>query len=439
MSENTPLTTISQSLKSFDINSNTGSQSLIDGTTRGPQDDLEMENLSVDEKTLVLEEMFPTMKKFDVDYILNKPGNNFGKAVEELLNHVFFEEEENNGGGKMVQRGVDGFLESNHLGGRKARAKRKRLNRSNPSIITENLQFITATPSSRWDRAREEIDFITERTHLPSQTVSSTYHKSGASLPSAIAALCASKVSNAHLSSTPHSALQAHISELALDFPVLPLSQITALIYLSHPSTASAQELARVLAKSVSNTKIIPHYQARPLSPLSPEKTFQATSSSIPLSTTAQLAATRETAFAKANAASRLSKSKPLMAGAASYYSSVAREASDLLRRHESVAAETLVGSQSKAGEVDLHGVSVQDAVRISKERVETWWENEGREWAREGKAMRGSLKIVTGVGKHSEGGKGRLGPAVVGMLIREGWKVECGEGTVVVVGRARR
>lgn len=112
--------------------------------------------------------------------------------------------------------------------------------------------------------------------------------------------------------------------------------------------------------------------------------------------------------------------------------------------------ASNLVNSQSKPGEVDLHGVRVQDAVRIAKEKVEWWWENEGREWAREGKVMDGRrgargggggglLKIVTGVGRHSQGGKARLGPAVGAMLLKEGWKIEFGEGFLMVLGKARK
>lgn len=53
---------------------------------------------------------------------------------------------------------------------------------------------------------------------------------------------------------------------------------------------------------------------------------------------------------------------------------------------------------------------------------------------------MKGSgFRIVTGKGTHSEGGRGRLGPAVGGMLVREGWRVEVTEGVVAVTGRARK
>ena len=98
------------------------------------------------------------------------------------------------------------------------------------------------------------------------------------------------------------------------------------------------------------------------------------------------------------------------------------------------------MATQSSGSECDLHGVSVKDGVRIARDRVEAWWEGGGREWARAGKVQGGGgYRVVTGVGRHSEGGKGRLGPAVGGMLVREGWKVEVGEGVLVVRGRVRR
>lgn len=127
------------------------------------------------------------------------------------------------------------------------------------------------------------------------------------------------------------------------------------------------------------------------------------------------------------------------MSGAASYYSSVSRDASASLRSHEAAVADALVAGHSRPGEVDLHGVTVRDAVRIARVEVESWWEAQGREWAREGKAKAAGLRVVTGVGRHSESGKGKLGPAVGGMLVREGWKVEIGEGVIEVAGRVRR
>ena len=186
---------------------------------------------------------------------------------------------------------------------------------------------------------------------------------------------------------------------------------------------------------------LIPQYLPRDISPHPADIDIASLNSAAPLqsSRASALLVARSNAFAQAQAAHRKSKSIPLMGGAASYYSSVARDAHVALRQHESARASELVARQSRPGEVDLHGVSVSDATRITKVEVEQWWEREGREWSRAGKVMGGGLRIITGVGRHSDGGKGKLGPAVRAMLQRDDWKVEEGEGVFDVVGKVRR
>ncbi|KAK0514906.1 hypothetical protein JMJ35_002285 [Cladonia borealis] len=186
---------------------------------------------------------------------------------------------------------------------------------------------------------------------------------------------------------------------------------------------------------------LIPQYLPRAISPNPPDMDIASSNSTTPLQLprASALLVARSNAFAQAQAAHRKSKSIPLMGGAASYYSSVARDAHATLRQHDSARANELVARQSRPGEVDLHGVSVSDATRIAKVEVEQWWEREGREWSREGKVMVGGLRIITGIGRHSDGGRGKLGPAVRAMLKREDWKIEEGEGVFEVVGRVRR
>lgn len=400
----------------------------------------------MEDKTIALMDMFPAMKAFDVGYILKRVGSNFSKAVEELLSYAFLEEEGTSSGDPHIKRGIDGFAGPSHVRGRKTRNERKKESLSTSSTrnpLADKYSNASTIPRSRWDRAKHDIEFITQRTHLSHKLVSSAYHESGASLHLTISTLCGSSDSNPYLSTASQRVLQAHISELALDFPSLPLPQTTALIRLTYPSTASAHQLARALINTPSASSsevIIPHYLPRPRSPTSPQNLPHLSQPPLPLSTITQLRSTRSTAFTQASAAHRKSKSTPLMASAAAHYSAVARDASASLKQHEAAAAEMLVASQSRPGEVDLHGVNVKDGVRIAKDRVERWWGAEGGgEWVRQGKVMGPGLRIVTGVGRHSEGGRGRLGPAVGAMLVRGGWKVEVTEGVVTVVGRVRR
>lgn len=412
--------------------------------------DAELEDLSPLEKSEVLKEMFTTAKDFDINYTLKKVDNNFGRAVEELLNQAFLEEEGLRDGGSYLKKGIDAFAEPAVTGrGRRGRKKKKQPTRRSSSTPTTGVDSSSkiSSPSSRWDRAKEDVDFITQRTYISPKVVSSVYHKNSGSLAATIEAFCRSTEPdlnpNPYMSMASPSILEAHAAELSVDFQCLPYSKLAALVRLTHPSTASAHELARALTSqsgSNSSMKIIPQYLGRPPSPDSTPTTLSL-GPMLPLSqpSATALAIARSNAFTQAQSAYRKSKSTPLMGGAASYYSSVGRDASASLRRHEAAAAEALVASQSRPGEVDLHGTTVKDAVNIARARVENWWDREGMEWARQGKAMGGGLRVITGAGRHSEGGRGRLGPAVGGMLVREGWKVEIGNGLIDVVGRARK
>ncbi|KAL8723482.1 MAG: hypothetical protein Q9225_000215 [Loekoesia sp. 1 TL-2023] len=428
-SESTDLTSIAHGLDFLNIND--PSSNIEDGDTRtGIVNSVEnLEDLPADRKMAILSEMFPTIKEFDIGYILKKTDYDFGKAVEELLSQVFLESEDVDGEEQISRKGIDGFLEHDNARGRKSKGKRKKQVRrtSSTPAPSDGTSIQSAATLSRWDHAKEDVEFLAQRVHLPRSAISSAYHASGASLPLAIAALSASASAmpiNRSVS-LDLDVITAHISELALDFPTLPPATIKGLIRLTHPSTASAHELARAaLTPQTSRAELlVPQYVPRSPSPPADPQQAKPRRLVLPLDTATRhayaSAAARSNAFTQASAAYRKSKSKPLMGGAASYYSSVGRDASASLRRYEAAAADARVTAQSKPGEIDLHGVNVRDAVRIAQDRVESWWEAEGLEWARAGKVMGGKgLSIVTGVGRHSEGGRGKLGPAVGAMLV---------------------
>jgi len=85
--------------------------------------------------------------------------------------------------------------------------------------------------------------------------------------------------------------------------------------------------------------------------------------------------------------------------------------------------------------------MNVKDAVRISREAVTRWWISSTEQRAG-GRSTGQVYKIVTGQGLHSEGGRGRLGPAVGKMLIAEGWTIQVGSrgnnGFLLVTGVAK-
>ena len=449
-SEETEMTNVSQSLASLSIDDNDEDTPYKTLGSNYWEDNV-AEELSINDKATVLKKMFPVIKAFDIDFALKRSGGRFGSTVEDLLNQAFFEEERLNSRMPPIQKGIDGFAESTQetqARGRTARGKRKKQHRRTSSTPAPDSISSAGDPSpqSRWDRAREDIEFIAQRVYIPRQTITSTYHKSGASLPSTITALGSveeSAVSNPYLTSASPSAIDTSVRDLSHRFPNVSHDKLEKLIRITYPSTASADELARVLDSTYSSvpaSHIMPQYSPRPATPPSPTSRNVDSSSTLPAATVANLATARSTAFSQASAAYRKSKSKPLMAGAAGYYSSVGRDAVAQIARHEAAAADALVSKQSRAGEVDLHGTNVKNAVRIARSEVQSWWDKGAAEWARQGKVPgNDGLRIVTGIGRHSEGGRSKIGPAVGTMLVREGWRVEVGEGTILVRGKVRK
>jgi Smr domain len=144
--------------------------------------------------------------------------------------------------------------------------------------------------------------------------------------------------------------------------------------------------------------------------------------------------AKRNEAFAAASNAYRQSKSDSLHSGVAAYYGSLGREYDSKYRRYSHLAANRLVASKSSLNQIDLHGVSVKDALRLVEEGVTAWWARIGviRE--------RGEIKavenfvVVVGRGERHKGGS-RLGPAVAHWLRRNGWGFTETEGALIVWG----
>lgn len=452
--EYTDLTSVSHSLESVNLGGSLAEDRQADGMDLNKGEyDIWLESLSPTDKAMKLKEIFCEAKDFDIGYILRKNGNSYQKALDDLLTQVRLEQE------GLREKGIEGFtgsaMSNRERRAMKERGRKQKRDKRQPIRRTSSTPALESTSdnplsSNQWLRVDDCVKFIQYRTHISPEFIRSTYHRSGATLSSTIAALCALKdsevYSNPYLPDASLATIEAKAKELAMEFPHrLQYIKAQALIKLTYPSTTSARELALALTSSPnvpSTSTIIPHYILRPPSPPSISPSTPSSSSYVPLSNSraATLTAVRSNALAQSRSASRKAKSDHLMGGAASYYSSVSRDAAAALREDEAARADAQVALQSKSGEVDLHGLNVKDTVRVSRDRVETWWESEGREWARAGKVMNGNgLRIITGLGRHSAGGRAVLGPAVGRMLNDEGWKVQVGEGVVNVVGRVRR
>jgi hypothetical protein len=244
--------------------------------------------------------------------------------------------------------------------------------------------------------------------------------------------------------------IESKTVDLAHEFPTVPSSKLEAIIQITHPSDAYAHELAKALTPPnghKGNIQIQIRHAPLQLdqvsTPTKPKTYNRIHADKVPRELSAAKVAKytqeRDTAFQKASALYRKGKSDHLMGGAAAYYSQQGRDADALARRAQSEAADARVAAQSTRFELDLHGCNVNDAKRITQERVMAWWHELGLE--RAGSAARigsGShLKVVTGKGNHSEGRSGKLGPAVGKMLIQDGWKIEVTPGFMMVTGVA--
>lgn len=379
--------------------------------------------------------------------MLKKYQGSFRRSLDESLNLVWIQ---NN---HIVHKGVDGFFQE----APKIR-KRKDRNISHTNLFYEyeSQQDLPLPQKNVWQINEGQINFIASRVRLSESLVRSTYHKAGSSVRLTILGLC--KVDTGDISgvSINDITLQVNAAELGQEFPHLSNDQCLSLIILTHPFTARAHELAKVICTSssisssapASSTKLIPHYAPAKLGNDATIVTREDQPSNVKNLSQTNLnqaaikhALHREQMFSKANVAWRKSRSNHLMGGAAAYYGEEGRKADAANRAYSSAIADAQVHSTATSSSIDLHGVNVQDAVRNAKDAVQRWWNTGQAEWAREGKAPGGNgYTIITGAGTHSQGGKARIRPAVINMLKTEGWRVEedAVRGQLIVLGRSR-
>lgn len=389
-----------------------------------------------------LVEIFPTLKPFDIKWALTKNKGDAGKALEDLLTQSFMEES----GTRL--KGIDAFSETDVPSRpRKSKGKKKKLRLGDELVGSPSEK---SPIQSKWDAGRQDLEFLSEKTDMPMLQMGSLYHKNGASVRATIAAIIEAHEAMNLESDDPN--IQIETYQLRQDFPAIPMSHLEALVQITHPNTDDARDLAKALLTPNTNGNKTPFqisFRHAPISldsePTKPKPhSHNAVNPNLPLNATSasltasSLTQARNTAFTQAHAAYRKGKSDHLMGSAAAYYSQIGRDLDARAKSAQSAAADSLVSAQSSRTELDLHGVNVKDAVRISRERVTNWWHELG-ESRINGRGVGGGYRIVTGLGRHSEGGRGKLGPAVGKMLLKEGWKVEVGSGVLLVTGVATK
>ncbi|KAK5136790.1 hypothetical protein LTR08_002086 [Meristemomyces frigidus] len=451
----TDATSLSNGLSSLELK-----DVLADEDARA-RDAKELETLDENTKISLLQDLFgDRATRYSIQHTLKKCNGRWQPAMEELLNHVYFDEAElSDNSGKIAAKSIDAFSEENAMRrarkgkvkGRRPKAAFERRTSSSPDLWAKH----TPLPApNKWLVAGEEIDFVASRMRIGNATVSSVYYAKGASIPRTIAALLKASMEESKLLVTDDAAVAVNARELGHDFPGVAPDYLAAIIRLTHPSTSTAHELAKALttkprSPSGGGIQIVAQYATPSISDSeSRSASRNARSSAAPVSNGSSAAAhanayaSAATAFAQASAAHRKARSDRLMGGAAAYYGEVGREYAALSSNASAAAADSLAASQSTCNQLDLHGIDVRNGMRIAQEKVEGWWDGlgESRVNGRVGAEDRqNGYTIVVGLGRHSEGGKGKLGPAVSKVLRQQGWNIELTGAVIVVRGKVKK
>lgn len=428
-----------------------------DDQSHSALEDLEgIESLDNESKVRLISDVFPSLSEFTVTHTLRKHQYRWSQTFDDLLNQVYIHE--NGHVDNFHAKGIDAFSDENTTHrGRKGKKKKtlplhlaERRSTSLPGTIDN------APPrTNKWQAASEDVNFIAERVNLPAKTVSSIYNHENASVQRTIVNILESYLGKHQtlLSDDPIIQVQAH--ELGQDFPTVSDQYRLAIIGITRQSDIVARELTQALvAKGASEDAhahhVVPQYAPLRISeddgsfaaPVKARDSALCSLDFVAASTKAStLAAARSVAMGQARAAYRKSKSNHLMGGAAAYYSEISRDMRTSSQQYTEAAADALVASQSDPSYIDLHGVTADDAVRITSIKVNQWWDRlgENRYNGRLGADDRSQgFRIVTGAGRHSKGGRGVLGPAVQKLLTRDGWKFESMTGEIIVRGKVR-
>ncbi|ELR05644.1 hypothetical protein VC83_07631 [Pseudogymnoascus destructans] len=405
--------------------------------------DAQFKGMDLAAKEAVLFETFPGLKPYDIKHTLKKCKGGTEKAMEELLNQVYLEENVGR------RQGIEGFSESDIPPVKKKGRNRRRQEASAQNYVSTTSDTRLEVAESKWESARRDVDTISNLTGVPTKQVSSLYHKHGTLIPPVLNAII-----DAHQElgiDDNDSSMHLKALELNQDYPAIPITRHLAIIQICTTAHSLPRDLVRALTSRSSSSgaqsptspiqlefRLAPPDLSGPseskLKPKSHNAVYTDGQSSQQTSAYAtdgkDYKTLRNEAFNQATAAYRKCKSDRLMGSAAAYYSSVGRDYDAKAKSAVSATADATAARQSTTSQLDLHGIGVADAVRIARETVTAWWVGLG-----DRVNGHGGYKIITGKGTHSEGGVARVGPAVSRMLIREGWRVEVGSGSMVVTG----
>lgn len=409
--------------------------------------------------------MFPTITRLEAERILEDCHDNLSRSMDVLLNLAFIEEtqiareipqhtpeEVALYSQSSIPKSIDGFQakENQNGGGKKSRKNKKQKQRR----VDLASQAMNNTATNKWEVGKKDIEFLSSRAcALQREKIASTYHENSMSLCATIRVLA-----QAHAPKDIHEieddpVLVTQVGELGHKYPGINPITLTGLIRIANNEIPAADELADTLSRRPDLTSVsnIISFVSSPVAlddeeeNIPPAQQTESASDFMDFSEATAAAnshfAARSAALAQASQSARRARSNPLYGGASAYYRDVGNEQRQLAMRHLATASDRLVARQSSQYDLDLHGVTVANAVRIARERVQAWWDGLGdQKYVRGGgQSCHGGFNIVCGVGHHSQDRKSHIGPAVWNMLLKEGWRVELNRGSMLVTGVTRR
>ncbi|KAJ5776402.1 uncharacterized protein N7511_001413 [Penicillium nucicola] len=422
--------------------------------------------MTSDDKIYNLMCMFPSIPRHHAARILKDCHDELSRAMDVLLNLAFIDETQIAHGSTqetpaeaaanrqtLLPKSIDGF-QADENQSKKSNKKNKKKN-SQKLHRDAPLSRGSNTPSvNKWETGKKDIDFISTRAStLVRENVASTYHGNSMSLCATIRALAIAYAPRHMKELDADDAIISYVAELSHKYATIPETTLVGLIRIANNELKAADELAEALARGpiLNSLSDIIMFTSAPVDLESEENAVTESSEGTVESSSdmdyGQAAAAanahfaqRSNALAQASQAARRARSNPLYNGASAYYREVGNEQRQLALRHQATASDRLVDQQSSQYDLDLHGVTVPNAIRISRERVNAWWQSLGdlKHVRGGGKHVHGGFKIVVGVGNHSRDGAARIGPAVYRTLQNEGWKVECDRGVLLVTGYRR-
>ena len=377
-------------------------------------EDDEFEDQSEEMKEL--HAMFPKLSLFTLDKTLEKCGGDYVRTTDELLNRVFLEE--NGEGGSVNVRGIDSFGEdlNGFRDGKKKRKQRKRSasnSDAGQAYVQRRSSLTTAggggspsvPPVSHWDRINEEIQYVSEALGITKTVVSSAHHANAGLLAHTVAALLDKYDAEVVNDNDEHA---AELNELLQEFgDEVKKEHLDGLLRLCKTNKVAVFKLAELLRRRLPKSGPVElpkqNYSSPPSSPLKPpyarphrprdsdeDRTIVGTSlrtdpvsprlqhGALDSATASHLAENyryaRNEAFQKAAASYRRSRSDKLMGGAAAFYAGVGHDYNAKTKAYDDMAAEKYVRENSGADVLDLHGVTVAQAVKIARESTTQWW-----------------------------------------------------------------